>query len=73
MLSLLSFIKMALVAILLGTTFFFWARPGLINGELSAFAAFGGVALTTAAPVIALHFAWHYVARRRANRSKPPA
>ncbi len=69
--TLLSFIKMALVAILLSTTFFFWARPGLLSGELSAFAAFGGVAFATGAPVIALHFAWHYVARRRANRSKP--
>ena len=73
MLSLLSFIKMALVAILLSSTFFFWARPGLVSGELSALQAFGGVALATAAPVIALHFAWHYVARKRASRSKPPA
>jgi hypothetical protein len=72
MLSLLSFIKMLLIAVLLPATFFFWARPGLMNDELSAFAAFGGVALATAAPVIALHFAWHYVARRRTNRREPP-
>ena len=67
--TLLSFLKMALIAVLLPGMFFFWARPGLISGELSPVAEFAGVFFATALPVIALHWAWFFIVRRRALRS----
>ena len=69
--TLLSFLKMFLIAVLLPASFFYWARPGLNSGELSAIAAFLGTAAATAVPVILLHFAWLYVARKKSVR--PPA
>ena len=65
-------IKLLVIAIALGSSFLYWARPGITSGELSPLLALLGVLAATAIPVLLVHFAWLALFGKRGARNEPP-
>ena len=58
-------IKLILIAVILSTSVFLWALPGLSAGQIPPWQALLGVMAITALPVMIVHYLWIFFVNKK--------